>query len=394
MSTSTITSYHQVSRDELATLSPDTGARIAVTTDDQSYEMYVSDGTRWIKMGNTRTDGISYILPESGSAPATTVSHTPEYHFDAAQGAASTHMFSDLDGTSVSNGDNVCEWKSLTGGHSLVQLDASRQPRWTNGGTDPDGMYGVHMHGLGVGMNTTEKNNKQSVVNTVTFVVYKPTAENISDLYRDVNELNARSPIGDHYINVLSSNRYSPRANGSDIRLFFYNSSHHFYTYATNTYNWYNSLPRNGDTTTVDGVSRTDAYNDTFVDNRQLAVIVTHNPGVENRGLTRHSSGYINMSNTYYNVDARPANQSTLIRNDNSSISYNPKYDGLCIGSGLINNQNPHCIMNETLIFNNVLSHQDINAIASHLALKWNIPNVHSIGKDINTYYPQSFYNL
>ena len=224
MSTNTITSYHQVTRDELASLSPDTGARIAVTTDDQSYEMYVSDGTKWIKLGNTRTEGIPYTLTDYNNQPGPTVSHTPEYHFDSAPGVASTHIFSDLQGTSVNPGDRICEWKSLTGGHSLKQLDVSRQPHWYHSSIDT--VHGALMHDIGTGMCTTEENNKQLTGDTVTFVVFKPSADNISDLVRDINHATARAPIGvTWYVELVGSNLYlSSDGNYSDIKLFFLNS--------------------------------------------------------------------------------------------------------------------------------------------------------------------------
>lgn len=391
MSTNTITSYHQVSRDELASLSPDTGARIAVTTDDQSYEMYVSDGTKWIKLGNTRTDGIPYTFAATSTAPAVTVSHTPEYHFDAAQGAASTHMFSDLQGTSVNNGDKICEWRSLTGGHSLKQLDVSRQPYWSNAGSDPDGMYGVHMHDLGTGMSTIDKNNQQLTGDTVTFVVFKPTAENISDLIRDINHAHAEAPVGSSWdVRVVSSN-HTAGAN-TDIQLFFHNSTRYFYYYMTQLAGTHlGGLPKSGEEEMIDGVGKLANWNDVFVNSRQLLLLVTRNGRRETRGFNEIS--YLNLNYTSHNKYHRPANQSPRMLDFYDRHGYDPKYDGFAIGSKFAN-KNPHCLINETVVFDNMLTYQDINSVASHLVAKWNIPNWYPYLPDVNTLDPKSLYIL
>ena len=215
MSTNTITQYQQVSLSDMETLAPNTGARIAVTTQDQSYRVFISDGTQWNEMSNHRTDSIPYTFLTYSGASAIEVPCTPACHFDASD-------ISTLEG--VTNNSPVSSWKSLTGGHELTQNVLTDQPTYTNS-NDPDNKFGVHMNTPGSGMQTNSKNNPQITGQTITFVVYKPigAAGNQTELYRDIAHSSGRAPVGNHYVTPWGSNNHTPLTNETNKKAVSHN---------------------------------------------------------------------------------------------------------------------------------------------------------------------------
>jgi len=388
MSATTITQYQQVSLSDMETLTPTTGPRIAVTTQDQSYRVFISDGTQWVEMPNSRTENIPYTFLTSSGTSALDVPCTPACHFDASDSTT-------LGG--ATHNSPVSSWKSLTGGHELTQNVLTDQPIYTSD-NDPDNNFGVHMNTPGAGMQTNNKNNPQISGQTITFVVYKPIGSTWTNapsgaqtgLYRDITHSTAQALSGNYYVSPWGSNSFRKITTAmDDIRVFFAESSQHHYQYTGLEINTYTTFPKNNaNDTDIGGIGKLEGFNQNFVDKRQLSVVIT-TPVGNGSETSRYNYSRRTLWNSYWNVQGN-ANRSSAVPWSVGASWYfqTSKYDGFYIGTKQDQSWNPNCMVNEVAVFNQYLSPVDINNICDHLVNKWTIDNWLPIQEDAHANAP------
>lgn len=98
------------------------GARTGLSTDDQTYNLFVSDGVKWRNIRPARLHGLQYTYNN------VTLPETPIYHLDA----STTNSMKTPEGNTPAHEDSVAEWGSLTCGHKLIQQAAASQPVYRN----------------------------------------------------------------------------------------------------------------------------------------------------------------------------------------------------------------------------------------------------------------------
>lgn len=388
MSTTTISQYQQISLSDLDTLSPDTGARVAVSTLDQTYRVFISDGTRWNEMSSTRTTGIPYTLLDYTGAASEQLTCTPACHFDASPPSANISI-------EYSTSNKMSKWKSLTGGHELTQHVLTDQPSHQNS-NDVNGKFGVHMNTPGSGMHTDD--DPLIMGAEVTIVVYKPigSGSDQTDVYRDVNVQHAKPPAGNHKVKPWGSNNVLQTSLGggyNNVELYHAQSNSHHYQYTGRVLSTYNTFPGGGlPDTDIGGIGKVAGYNQNFIDSRQLSVIINTPRPVTVSQSNRYPMNTRTIWNTYWTVEGNAQNNrpKPWVYSHYNQMT-DSQYTGFCVGTRSDETFNPYCMVNEVMVFDKSPELSELNNICDHLVNKWNIPNWNGLGKTALTVDPSTF---
>lgn len=357
------------------------GARTGLSTDDQTYNLYVSDGVKWRNIRPARLHGVQYtynsvILPE-----------TPIYHLDASD----VNSMKNPAGNTPAHEDTVAEWGSLTCGHKLVQQAAASQPvyRNDNGGSVvfPETEF----------LQTTI-DESQRLSGEFTIMTVKKSWNVANDLYRvwDGNSTNNSSsnPGGYYSYDTYGSNMrtvcsssydmaYDSDRNYDEILVGDYNHGQHFYTLMNGdgtSVRYFNimSFPQYNQSRPAVGTNGEDAfdwYNNEYIDKTQIEFRT-----------------YSEKANAYRSVTFWPGTTTQQLRFNTNAYRYRvgqPSYNpgkiqrshlhGLRVGANGLNFSRQS--INEIMIFNTSLSVKTLDTLATNAANKWSVSNTLKITK-------------
>lgn len=351
------------------------GARTGLSTDDQTYNLYVSDGVEWRNIRPARLHGIQYTYN------STIIPETPIYHLDASD----LNSMKNSAGDTPAHEDTVAEWGSLTCGHKLTQQAAASQPvyRNDNGGSVmfPETEF-----------LQTAIDESQRLSGDFTIMTVRKSWNVTNDLYRVWDGDSSNSNPGGYYsydtygsnIRTICSSSYdmaSPGSHNHDEILVGDSSSGQYYyavmngdgtsirSFAKMKFPQYNqSRPVVG----TNGEDAFDWYNNEFIDKTQIEFRTYSERTMSHRSITFWPGATPSLPYTNTHADKSLSQQSISPGHVRRSHLH-----GLRVGS---NGQNySRQAINEIMIFNTNLSVKTLDLIATNAANKWSVSNTLNI---------------
>ena len=352
------------------------GARTGLSTDDQTYNLYVSDGVKWRNIRPARLHGVQYtynsvILPE-----------TPIYHLDASD----VNSMKNPAGNTPAHEDTVAEWGSLTCGHKLVQQAAASQPvyRNDNGGS----VVFPETEFLQTAIDESQRLSGEFTIMTV-----RKSWNVANDLYRVWDGSNisnsssnpggyySRDTYGNNIRTVCSSSydmAYDSDRNYDEILVGDYNSGTRFYGLMNGDGTSVRSFsimdfPQYNQSRPVVGTNGEDAfdwYNNEFIDKTQIELRTYSEKANAYRSVTFWPGTTTQQRRFNTKAYRHIANQSSV--NDPGRIQRSHLY-GLRVGANGLNFSRQS--INEIMIFNTSLSVKTLDMLATNAANKWSVSN-------------------
>ena len=350
------------------------GARTGLSTDDQTYNLYVSDGVKWRNIRPARLHGLQYMYNN------VTIPETPIYHLDA----SNNNTMKNPDGNTPAHEDTVAEWGSLTCGHKLIQQAVASQPvyRNDNGGS----VVFPETEFLQTAIDESQRLSGEFTIMTV-----RKSWNVANDLYRvwDGNSSSSSNPGGYYSYDTYGSNMrtvcsssydmaYDSDRNYDEILVGDYNTGTDFRTLmngdgsSARSFN-ITTFPLYSQARPVVGTNGEDAfdwYNNEYIDKTQIEFrtyseranayrSVTFWPGTTTQQLRFNTQAY------RYNV-----NQSSVIDPGRIQRSH---LHGLRVGANGLNFSRQS--INEIMIFNTCLPVGTLDTLATNAANKWSVSN-------------------
>lgn len=340
------------------------GARTGLSTDDQTYNLYVSDGVKWRNIRPARLHGLQYTYNN------VTLPETPIYHLDASD----TNSMKNPAGNTPAHEDTVAEWGSLTCGHKLIQQAAASQPvyRNDNGGS----VVFPETEFLQTAIDESQRLSGEFTIMTV-----RKSWNVANDLYRIWNGASTGSPGGYYSYDTYGSNirtvcsssydmAYDGDRNYDEILVGDYNNGHHYYTLmngdGTSTRNFnIMTFPQYNQSSSVvgpNGEDQFDWYNNEYIDKTQIEFRT-----------------YSEKANAYRSVTFWPGTTTQQQRFNTQAYRYTYTYPhrshlhGLRVGANGRNFSRQS--INEIMIFNTCLSVKTLDTLATNAANKWSTSN-------------------
>lgn len=366
--------FHTGTTTEIQSANAAGGARTGISTDDQTYNLHVSDGVRWRNIQPARLYGIQYTYNNT-----TIVPETPIYHLDASD----LNSMKNSDGNTPAHEDTVAEWSSLTCGHKLTQQTATSQPvfRNDNGGS----VVFPELEFL-----QTEISKSQRLSGEFTIMTVRRSWVVANDLYRIHNGLSSGTPGGYYGADTYGNNI---RTVCSSVYEMEHDGDHNFnqILVGDQQYNQYSHMWMNGDGTSgrsfrihtfplyshnvpsvgPNGETVFDWYNNEYIDKTQIEFRTYSERMNSFRSVTYWQP--TPSTNGYY-AEVYKTTSSQLLNPGHTQTSH---LHGLRVGANGLNFSRQS--INEIMIFNTCLKTKTLDMLATSAANKWSVSNTLNI---------------
>ena len=365
--------FHTGTTTDIQSANATGGARTGLSTDDQTYNLYVSDGVEWRNIRPARLHGLQYTYNNVN------IPETPIYHLDASD----VNSMKNPEGNTPAHEDTVAEWGSLTCGHKLIQQAVASQPvyRNDNGGS----VVFPETEFLQTAIDESQRLSGEFTVMTV-----RKSWNVAGDLYRvwDGNSGNT-SPGGYNSYDTYGSNlrtvcsssydmSYDGDRNYDEILVGDYNSGTYSYgamngdgtsvrSFHIMTFPRYNQSPS---VVGINGENQFDWYNNEFIDKTQIELRTYSERANTYRSVTFWPGTSTQQRRFNTQANRYTVNQSSVINPGRIQRSH---LHGLRVGANGLNFSRQS--INEIMIFNTCLPVGTLDMLATNAANKWSVSN-------------------